>query len=201
MPPVESKTIKEPWDVDRRLSELGLKRQPLLNVVATAVSAGADATPFHPANAAGTLSYQHGTWALRSENLADGWEIDRSAGVEAIRKGIVRVVYTNVDIACDDEQKPQPRSRKGSGSERVCNGSLFDHLPEYAPQADEKVETYFLMVDDTGAAELTRPIIKAGRFSAYVERIYLSEGGDGLEIGDFGRDDAADGFNPQVVRK
>lgn len=201
MPRVESKTIKELWDVDRRLADLGFKRAALLNVIATARSAGADATPFHPANAAGTLAYQYGTWALRTENAADGWEIDRSAGVEAIKKKNVRVVYTNVDIACDDEQKPQPRSRKGSGSERVCNGTLFDHLPEYAPQQDEKTETYFLMVDDRGAAELTRTVIKGGRFIAHPERIYLSDGGEDLKVDAFGRDDAADGFNPQVVRK
>src|SRR6267378_3995826 len=36
----------------------------LLRVRSVAISASADATPFHPANAAGTFAYQHGTFAL-----------------------------------------------------------------------------------------------------------------------------------------
>ena len=58
------------------------------------------------------------------------------------------------------------------------------------------------MVDELGAAELTRPVVSDQTFSAYVERIYLSGGGE-----DFGsrlsldEDDAVVDFNPQVARK
>ena len=134
---VETVVLREPWDVDRRLSELGLgTRDRLLRVRAIAISASANATPFHPANAAGTLAYQHGTFALRDEFVGDAWRVDRPDGVETIRnaKTGVNVVFANVDVACDDNIKPKPRSRKGAGAERVCNGNLFESLPEYAPK-------------------------------------------------------------------
>jgi hypothetical protein len=59
------------------------------------------------------------------------------------------------------------------------------------------------MVDERGAAELTRPVVKSGTFFAYIERNYLSNGDDlgreaPLPLYD---DDAADGFDPEVVRK
>lgn len=202
--PVETQILRNEWDVERRLTELGLDRQNLINVVGAAVSASADATPFHPANAAGMFAYQHGTWALRNEHVGKDWVIDRTDGVEAIRNDQtkVRIVYSNVDLACDGDQGPKPRSPKGAGAERVCNGNLFDSLPQYAPnQEDEEYTTYYLMVDERGAAELTQPVIKGRTFNAYIERIYLTDGGDALDSLSFDTDDAADDFNPEVIRK
>jgi hypothetical protein len=61
---------------------------------------------------------------------------------------------------------------------------------------------YYLMVDENGAAELTRPVLKAGKFSGTVERIYVSRGNDEddelITKGDVG---PVDNFDPQVVRK
>lgn len=69
---VETVTWRDPWDVDRRLAELRLgPRARLLKVRSVAIAAGADATPFHPANAVGTFSYHHGTFALRNEFVGD----------------------------------------------------------------------------------------------------------------------------------
>lgn len=202
---IETVTFRDPWDVERRLSELQAgPRHRLLKIRSVAISASADATAFHPANAAGTLSYQHGTWALRDEFVGDGWELDRTNGVEAIRndKTKVKVVFANVDIACNDEQKPKPRSRKGAGAEQACIGNLFGTLPEYASRQPDGWATYYLMVDENGAAELTRPVVEGGTFTLYPERIYLSDGTDmdrepiALDDGD-----AAEDFDPQVIRK
>jgi hypothetical protein len=204
---VETVVLREPWDVDRRLAELDLgTRDRLLRVRAIAISASADATPFHPANAAGTLAYQHGTFALRDEYVGEVWRVDRPNGVETIRndKTKVNIVFCNVDIAChdDDNIKPKPRSRKGAGAERVCNGNLFPSLPEYAPRPLDGSVTFYLMVDENGAAELTRPVVKGGTFTHYIERIFLSDGSD-LDATKIALDDgdAADGFDPQVIRK
>ena len=191
--------------MDRRLAELHLgPRSRLLKVVAVAISAGADATAFRPASAAGTFSYQHGTWALRDEFVGDDWLLDRPDGVEAIRNDAikVRVVFANVDVACNDKHNPKPRSRKGAGSERVCIGNLFGSLPEFAPRQPGGWVTYYLMVDEYGAAELTRPVIKNGTFVSYVEHIYLSDGSD-LDREPIALDDGdvVDDFDPQVVRK
>jgi hypothetical protein len=59
------------------------------------------------------------------------------------------------------------------------------------------------MVDERGASELSRPVIKGRTFSAFIERIYLSGGGDGFKKAKLplNADDAANDFNPQVVRK
>jgi hypothetical protein len=61
---------------------------------------------------------------------------------------------------------------------------------------------YYLMVDQNGAAELTRPIVSGGTFTAAVERIYLSNGGDDdPAIPAEDETGPADNFDPQVVRK
>ncbi|HZL58325.1 MAG TPA: hypothetical protein VFC38_01350 [Stellaceae bacterium] len=200
----EAVVLKEPWEVRRRLAELQLTLEGLLKVRAKALSAGADATPYHPANAAGTFAYQHGTWALRDEFTGENWKLDRPNGVEVIRNEKLKlsVVFANVDVACNDEIKPKPRSRKGSGAERVCGGNLFPWLPEYAPVQAQGEATFYLMVAENGAAELTRPVVDKGTFSAYPERIYLSDGSD-LDRQPVVLDEGevADGFDPQVVRK
>jgi hypothetical protein len=204
---VEAVVWRDAWDVDRRLAELrlGPPRTRLLKVRTVAVSAGADATPYHPANAAGTLAYQHGTFALRHEFASDEWRVDRPEGVEAIRNDViqVKVVFANVDVACSDDLQPKPRSRKGGGSERVCSANLFGLLPEFAPRQPPGWAIYYLMVDEKGAAELTRPVLRGGTFVAWPERIYLSDGSD-MERAPLILDDdghAPDEFDPQVVRK
>ena len=204
---VETMVRRELWEVAARLAKLELGTiEQLLRVRSVAISASADATAFHPANAAGTFAYHYGTFALRKEYVGKVWRLERIDGVEAIvneaRK--VRVVFANVDIACDDDLKPKPRSRKGAGAERVCMGNLFGSLPEYAPQQPEGWATFYLMVDQRGAAELTRPVVERNTFTAWIERNYLSNGDDldldreKLPLHD---DDVADGFDPEVVRK
>jgi len=200
-------TLREPWDVDRQLSEMGLSRPTLLEVRDVALSAAANATDFHPLNAAGTFSYQEGTWAMRDRHVKVGgeWEIDRSYGVEAIKNGgrQLKLVFANVDIACNDSQWPKPRSRKGAGGERAFAGNLFgDDLPYFAPEQADGYAAYYLMVGDSGAAELTRPIVKAGTFAGYVQRIYLSDGTDMSidRLSDDGNAPVGD-FDPLVVRK
>ena len=117
--------FREEQEVNARLAELELKKAKLLSIRSVAVAAAADATPFHPANAAGNFSYQHGTFALRKELAEEGWVAERPNGVEAIRNqaGDVRVAFANVDVACNDEHEPRPRSGKGAGAERLCRGT------------------------------------------------------------------------------
>ena len=205
--PFDSTTMfREPWDVDKRLAELGLTRSGLLRVRATAILEARNTTPDHCANAFGTFAYQYGSWALRQVFGGKEWRLDRPNNVEAIWNDAlkVRVIFSNVDIACDEEQEPKPRSDKGSGAERVCSGNLFGNLPRYVVQQFVGDATFYLMVDSKGAAELSRPVISGGTFSAYVERIYLSDGKDMSDDRfDITRDDddIANNFDPQVARK
>lgn len=201
---VEAIVLSEPSEVDARLAALQLTRAGLLRVRSKSLGAAANATPFHPSNAAGTFGYHYGTSGLREEFVGPNWRLDRPNGVETIRNDTLKlqIAFANVDLACDNDRKPRPRSYKGTGSERVCMGNLFERLPEFAPAQPDGWMTFYLMVDERGAAELTRPIISKGTFTHWPERIYLSDGSDlhseplGLDEGDI-----ADDFDPQVIRK
>jgi hypothetical protein len=201
---VPARIIKEIVDVDRRLAELALDRPTLLKVREIALAAAADATAFHPSNAAGTLAYQHGTWALRDSFVGKVWELDRAGGVEAISHPSLKVTvaYANVDVACVDDPCPKPRSRKGAGAERAGMGNLFGSLPQFAREQKGDGTFYYLMVDQNGAAELSRPVIVNGTFESCIERIYLSNGDDLDSIAKSIDDgDAATDFDPVVARK
>lgn len=201
---IETKVFRERWDGDQRLNQLDLTREGLLEARDMAMNERANATSFHPSNAPGTFSYHQGTWALRHQFVGERWVVDRSDGIEAIRNESLnlKIAFCNVDLACDDNHIPKPRSEKGAGAERASGAGLFGTLPHYAPRPAGDSMLYYLMVDQNGAAELTRPVVGGGTFSAAIERIYLSYGGD---------DDPAvrsesdtgpvDNFDPQVVRK
>ena len=200
---VETLVYREPEDVNRRLAELWLPIEGLNRVRKVALVASAEATDFHPANAAGTFAYHHGTWALRDEFVDEVWKKDTEDGVEAIRneRAKVKVIFANVDIACNDQQPPKPRSRKGAGSERACQGNLFGLMPLYAPRQNEVWATYYFMLDAEGAAELTRPIIRGSTFSAYVERIYLPMDDPGSNLTNSNKDNEPVDLDPIVARK
>jgi hypothetical protein len=201
---IETRVLKDPWDVDRRLAELGLNRAGLLAVRDVALGEAANATPHHCANAWGTFSYQQGTWALRDRFVGPRWAVDRIDGVEAIfnKDQNIRVAFCNVDVACREETKPKPRSDKGAGSERACEGNLFGHLPHFAPVLPDRTSIFYLMVAENGACELSRPVIGNGTFAFYIEQIYLSDGCDfDAERPSLNDDDAVTDFDPMIVRK
>ncbi len=199
---IETVFRREAWDVDLRLSQLTLNRKGLLIARDVAMQERANATAFHCSNAPGTFSYHHGTWSIRDQFVDKIWAVCRLDGIEGIRNDAlkIKIAFSNVDLACVDNHIPKPRSEKGAGAERAASGGLFDHLPHFAPKPTDDVALYYLMVDQNGAAELTRPVVSNGTFETPIERIYLSDGGDGgaALLAD---DDIADGFDPQVARK
>jgi hypothetical protein len=136
--------------VEPRLKDLGLSLESLLTVVNMAIHAARNATPNHCANAASTYAYQDGTFGLRDKFVGEDkdWAVDRTNGVEAIfnAKLKVSVIFSNVDIACNDQQLPRPRSAKGAGAERACVGNLlfgYGELPHYAPTAPKGQATFY----------------------------------------------------------
>nr|WP_210291390.1 hypothetical protein [Bradyrhizobium elkanii] len=197
--------MQESWEIEPRLRELGLTKEGLLEARDAAVSESANATAFHAANAAGTYSYHGGTWALRDRFVGGDWMLDRSDGVETIKndKLKIKVAFSNVDLACNSFHVPKPRTKKGAGAERAIGADLFGgELPQYAARDASEWRFYYLMVDQNGAAELTRPVVKGGTFIAALERIYLSRGAgeDGVNIDDDTTDVAVE-FEPQIARK
>ena len=204
MEPVKTKIYAEPWDVDRRLSELRLDRKLLLEVRDVAHNSSMNATPFHPANAAGTFAYQDGSWALRDRFVDKVWQPDQTDGIEAIKceELKVRVAFSNVDVACNSFLIPKPRSKKGAGAERASGGDLFGGLPQYAPRETSGWSLFYLMMDENGAVELTRPVVKGGTFVAAVERLYLSRADDDeQDISSKDGGNSATEFDPQIARK
>ncbi|WP_050385476.1 hypothetical protein [Bradyrhizobium pachyrhizi] len=200
----ETKYFRESWESDQRLNQLQVTRQGLLEVRDVAMQERSNATNFHPTNSPGTFGYHHGTWALRDRFVGDHWDVDRSDGIEAIwnEELKIKIAFCNVDLACNDEHVPKPRSEKGAGAERASGTPLFGKLPQFAPRQAETSRLYYLMVDQDGAAELTRPVVSGGTFTSAVERIYLSRGMD-EDPSVVGADDngPVDNFDPQVVRK
>lgn len=202
---IRTTVVKDETSVNRTLQLMDLDLKLLLEVRDVARAAANSSTSFHTANASGTYAYIEGTWALRDRFIGPKWELDRSEGVEAIfnKERKIRVVFSNVDLAANDFRHPKPRSPKGAGAERICGGNLFgDDLPAYASFEQDEIATYYLMVDEHGAAELSRPVVKARTFVSCVERIFLSSGLD-VAIDNVvpETDDRADEFDPMVVAK
>lgn len=196
-------------DVDRRLKELGMDRQDILDIRDVAASMHATgSSPLFPANGAGQLAYQYGTRELRATFLKRSWTIDQSYGTNGVRHPDRKVValYQNVDVACSLSDIPQARSRKGAGSERLSQGTAFDLIEEVVPSTHSgeglDVEVWYVMVAQDGAVEVTHAIIYNGEFSDFIERIFVHDGSDFVGFEDSGSsDDDAIDFDITISRK
>ncbi len=178
---VESIVRREPWEVEPRLAELQLKASSLRRVRDVAMSARANVTDYHAANASGTFAYQDGTWCLRDACVGEVWKQERPGGVEAIfnSSANVRVAFANVDRCCDVGHDPRPISVKGAGAERLCEANLFGDLPTFTKQQSAiGIPLFYCMVDQEGRVELSRPTIVGSSFGPCVERNFISFGGD-----------------------
>ncbi|KFF48097.1 hypothetical protein GY26_16010 [Gammaproteobacteria bacterium MFB021] len=206
---VTSELITEPYDVDRRLSEMELTRDGLVRARDIALGAAAEATAYHPSFAPGMKSYMEGVFAIRSEFIRaeTQWRFEKHNGMDFIRNDSlkIRVGFSNVLDMPQPSIGPKARSPRGPGAERACQGNLsFDFGPEFEleTQCDTSVATYFFMVSRNGCAELSRPIIQGGNFKDYIERLSISDGSDfDLNPAPFEDDGDLDVFDPVVSRK
>ena len=209
MPRAVTKIYIDDIDVDRRLSELGMDRQDILDIRNVAASMHATgSSPYFPSNGAGQLAYQYGTHELRATFLKRNWEIDQSYGTNGVRHPDHKliVLYQNVDVACSLTDLPQARSRKGAGSERLSQGNSFELMEEDVPSTHTEegleVAVWYVMVAQDGAVEVTHAVIKGNKFSEFIERIFVHDGSDfdGLEDRGSSDDDAVD-FDITISRK
>lgn len=205
----ETKVAREAGQVAVLLSDLNLSVDGILAIRDAAHSHRQDASPLMALNAPGSLAYHYGVLELRQQFLGEHWEIDRIAGVEGIshtnRK--IKIAFQNVDVACSVVTDPKPCSDKGAGAERECEGNLFEFSGVAAPKMVRAKAlpkaSYFVMVDDKGAVEISRPVIENGKYTGFIDRIFVSDGSDygrGLDIGG----DAPppiDDFDVSVVRR
>ena len=209
VPRAVTKVYIEDLDVDRRLSELGMGKQDVLDIRNVAASMHATgSSPLFPANGAGQLAYQYGTRELRATLLKRGWVIDQSYGTNGVRhpNRKIIVLYQNVDVSCSLSDLPQARSRKGAGSERLSQGSAFDLIEEVVPSTHSgeglDLEVWYVMVAQDGAVEVTHALIKNGEFSEFIERIFVHDGKDfDALVEDDASDDEAIDFDIMISRK
>ncbi len=175
----ETQILDKPWDVSRRLKELGLNLDGLVHVSRQARTASMKATDLHPANASGIFAYLEGVQKLREVfTVEDEWDIDRTDGVESIRNDQrhIRITYSNVDWACDNNHTPKFLSKRGAATERMSGEQtdVFEDTLLFGPiQTAVRPVLYCLLVDSDGRAELTNPEIVDGEIKHAFERIFL----------------------------
>lgn len=173
--------LAEDYEVVSRLSQLGMRRDRLLEVVRAAVGGRRNVTGFHPLSAGGLLSWIEGTAQLRRVFLPEGWETCRRDNIESIfhpELGI-KVVYQNAERAGDPLQEPVAMSKKGAGSARAIELGQYELWPELMAKevAEATATTWVLFVyadGDDVRAELSCPMaINEEQFDGFHERILL----------------------------
>jgi len=178
LPQIE--VVSDESDVELRLARWGLRASQFLDIARTAHSRAVDAGPLMPKSSPGMLAYLFGTEELRLQIIGDDWRVDITDNIEGVinlRFG-VRIVYQNVDRACDRLFPPRPRSAKGSASENLCGPDLFTVAGvDTGPLRIAKrkgISTYHVMVGEDGSVELSSPVIVHGRYVQFNERIFIA---------------------------
>ncbi len=207
---VEETIIDGPEEVRLFLEGNDLHISGILSVRDAAHVHLVDTSPLMARNAPGSLAYHYGVLETRLQFLGKNWEISRDGGFEAIfnPEKKIKLGFQNVDLASVKVRRPQPRSEKGAGAERQCEGNLFDYFGVAAPQLVRLpkgiVQVFYVMVDERGAVEVSRPVIENGWFTGMVTRCFVSDGSDlaGQEVTPFGGlDTPVDDFDVPVIRR
>lgn len=187
----ESTVWFEPWDVNRRLAELGEGLTPALlrEAVERAHAAYAACTLHHPVNFAPISRWGNGIAAIRDLLVPVGWEsLDRDGQPLVVSLAGTAITISGADAQTGQKGDAQPRtSSKGSVTiEAVArNKYLFEDMEAEAKEKDEKDEviarnTWFLLIHlDRSISqvrfELSHPtkLDDARRIIEWSERIIL----------------------------
>jgi hypothetical protein len=204
---------KESWDTKRRLSELGLTREQLIDVVKASVAGRGDCTDNDPPSAPGWSSWRYGIRRLREIFRREGWDKDDTGQLSTIanHERRIKIAVCNTDDGTAIEDRiPRNRSRKGVISERVTDRNatpyMFPEMEEDAARNTSDYLTWYLCIyieDDRVRAELSCPsAFEAGYFTRYSERIFILNGDDwkGLDFSERNEDSGPD-FDVEVRRK
>ncbi|MGR9012029.1 MAG: hypothetical protein ACU83U_00140 [Gammaproteobacteria bacterium] len=170
--------LKIEHEVKNRLENLDLKMNQIADIAKRAISKKYNATLNHPLNAPGTFSYHEGVNAMR-EIVTDGvtWKRLVQNGIEYIDNPgkNIRIIYQNVDYACNSSHDPQPTSKRGGSAKRDAISSNQTDLfgRELTP-----TNVWVICVSENNGiinAEISMPteILKNGSFSQFVERIFV----------------------------
>ncbi|MEQ8296955.1 MAG: hypothetical protein RIB55_10770 [Nitratireductor sp.] len=204
------------WEVTERLRTVfDCSKDECINIVREVVGARADAVEDDPVTAGGQFAYIHGTRNVRGLFRSKGWVSYRRDNIEGVRhvSRDLKVIYQNVDLAAATRW-PQPVSSKGAGSERLIDASCASLFSEEelrslsgTHRGGHEAGIWYFCVSVDGEdvrAELSLPSgVANGRFSGFIERIFILRSGDWSRYAiedDFSGGGAAE-FEPVVSRK
>jgi hypothetical protein len=183
-----------PAQVDGRLSEFGITREQLVEIIQAMVAAKAECTENDPPSAPGWSSWRHGTRRAREVFRSDGWLKDDTDQLPTIVKPSIgmRIAVANTDDGTGITSAgiyPQNRSRKGAATDRAIDlnqHTLFGDAGEddgvvvkFKPRDThtDAITTFYLCVFNEGdevRAEFSCPIlVENGFFMGFSERIIL----------------------------
>ncbi|TIM68228.1 MAG: hypothetical protein E5Y58_19030 [Mesorhizobium sp.] len=209
-----TRIVSQDYEVGSRLDHFGLTAGEFIEVAKRAVAAKASFVLNFPLNAAGQLSYIHGTGGLRDTLRLKGWEIDRTGNIEAVYnpKTGMKIVFQNADSACEDARDPKAISDKGPAATRAVDLGQKNLFPEFDAEDEQRKSRenaslwYFCVYinGDDVRAELSFPkSIEEKRFKEFNERIYIIKPGEWASIMPKKDDDEtpAQDFEINVTRK
>ena len=179
----------ESWDVNRRLAELGIKEEDLLQAAERGFTAWASCTANHPPAIPGLFAWGETICALRERLIPLGWERQDEQNWPLVvnRDGNIALsVATGNEDTGRKDKDPVTASAKGPRtiSAIVVNQNL-PLFPEMLPSAESlkakgRATWLLLVYRDTDAremrCELSRPIgmDSEDRVDGWAERIILS---------------------------
>lgn len=192
---------KHAMDVDRRLRELGLSRDELLEVVLAAVLGKSSCTDNDPPGAFGWMAWKEGCRRFRELFLSKkGFARSNDEGVpwvvDVIRSNRFTVANTDEGTGLvEPHRQPQQCSKKGPATDRAVSAnqlSLFESSGEsplapspisYKRQPNRQLTWYLCIYSegDVVRAELVCPKhMDGGYFLDFYERIIILGPGDDL---------------------
>lgn len=178
--------VKTGTDARRRLAELGLELQWLLDSARRGMAAAASCTPNHPAVLSGILGWGETICALRDYLLPQRWRrLDEGNLPLAVNEAetVALTVATGDEDTGRPEGNPCTKSKKGPRvASAVANNQLqlFPVPVHLRPEEATGRATWLLLIHRDQAArelrtELSRPVSMGedGRVDAWSERIIL----------------------------
>ena len=207
-----ARVLVDETEIDKRLSQFGVTRLELIDVVHGVVAARSDATSDDPASAEGLLAYIYGTRLVRQLFQKIGWIRLNQNNVASVKHPDrpLQIVYQSVDLAADRIHTPQAISGKGPGADRVvaAQGWLFapdEIVPAAGALGELPPGVWFFCVSVDGdevRAELSLPSgIANGNFEGFIERIFVIDGGEfEAVVGAHDRPGGTD-IEPTVLRR
>lgn len=206
---------KDENDIQIKLQQFNVTLAELKDIIHQAVSARNESVDFDPITSPGQLSYIYGTRWLRNVFCSKEWAKYRTKkNIEGVihPENQTKIIFQNVDEACNPFRLPKPVSAKGSASEELVRlhqsqGELFSDITQLSSLNDENSSVWYFcvsVVEGEVCAELSRPNkIANGKFDNFMERIFLVKRGEWEipNIIDFDIEEAVQEFKINVSRK